>query len=199
MGKPCLDRCARESVIVKKKRPPLPETTTEYHEKLIQSTRAQGTPVSAATLGMTLLWLADDWQAAVNEDLRVHDISENKLGMLILIHLARQRFHTDISPSELAQLVGVERASVTGILDWLEKRKFIRRKPDSDDRRKLTIHLTVSGEALFSQMLKTYWKACADLVADLSAAEQRTLRKLTSRMLVSAKNRSRRAAPAERG
>ncbi|MBL8021043.1 MAG: MarR family transcriptional regulator [Leptospirales bacterium] len=174
-----------------KKKRPLPETTTEYHEQLIKETRAPGTSVSAATLGMTLLWLADDWQAAVNADLAVHGISENKLGMLILLRLARDRFNTDITPSELAELVGVERASVTGILDWLENRNFIARTPDATDRRKFTIRLTAKSQGLFEKMLKTYWKSCASLVGELSPAEQQTLSKLAIRLLAGAKDRSR--------
>ncbi|MCE9597524.1 MAG: MarR family transcriptional regulator [Spirochaetia bacterium] len=175
---------------MKKKRHPLPEITTKYHEQLIKKTRSPATSVPAATLGMVLLWLADDWQAAVNKDLGQHGISENKLGMLILLHLARDQFSTDITPSELADLVGVERASVTGILDWLENRKFIRRIPDPVDRRKVTISLNSRSQKEYESILKTYWKSCADLVGDLTAVEQNALSKLAETMLLAVKKRS---------
>ena len=49
--------------------------------------------------------------------------------------------------STLARAVGVLPTSFTPILDVLEKRKLIVRKPDTVDRRAVCIHLTPKGRA----------------------------------------------------
>ena len=159
------------------------QLTTEYHERLIKKTRGTGTSVEGARLGMLLLWLADDMQDSVNADLEEFGITENKLGMLIILYLAASEFNRSVTPSELADLVGVERASVTGILDWLEQRKFIVRKPESSDRRKIHVTLSNSGKARFHRILKGYWEACDRISRHLTASEQATFEKLTTKLL----------------
>ncbi|MBT2441278.1 MarR family transcriptional regulator [Streptomyces sp. ISL-36] len=49
------------------------------------------------------------------------------------------------APSELAQDLDLAPASVTGRLDALEKRGFVRRTPSTTDRRRVVVELTPSG------------------------------------------------------
>ncbi|MFF8607461.1 MarR family winged helix-turn-helix transcriptional regulator [Streptomyces sp. NPDC015346] len=49
------------------------------------------------------------------------------------------------APSELAQDLDLAPASVTGRLDALEKRGFVRRTPSTTDRRRVVVELTASG------------------------------------------------------
>lgn len=49
-------------------------------------------------------------------------------------------------PSELAGKTAQDRATITGLLDRLEKDGWIRRKADTDDRRSLRIYLTPKAE-----------------------------------------------------
>ncbi|MEU9700806.1 MarR family transcriptional regulator [Streptomyces sp. NPDC047981] len=49
------------------------------------------------------------------------------------------------APSELAQDLDLAPASVTGRLDALERRGFVRRTPSTTDRRKVVVELTAAG------------------------------------------------------
>ncbi|MFF0422914.1 MarR family winged helix-turn-helix transcriptional regulator [Streptomyces sp. NPDC004520] len=49
------------------------------------------------------------------------------------------------APSELAQDLDLAPASVSGRLDALEKRGFVRRTPSTTDRRRVVVELTASG------------------------------------------------------
>ncbi|GGT89790.1 MULTISPECIES: MarR family winged helix-turn-helix transcriptional regulator [Streptomyces] len=49
------------------------------------------------------------------------------------------------APSDLAQDLDLAPASVTGRLDALEKRGFVRRTPSTTDRRRVVVELTASG------------------------------------------------------
>ena len=52
---------------------------------------------------------------------------------------------TPVSPNQIADRLIISRASVTSLLDSLEKRGFIKRHPHLSDRRMLLVELTSSG------------------------------------------------------
>ena len=50
-----------------------------------------------------------------------------------------------LSPHQIAERLIISRATVTGLLDSLEKRGFVRRLPHATDRRMLLIEITDAG------------------------------------------------------
>lgn len=52
---------------------------------------------------------------------------------------------TPVSPNKIADRLIISRASVTSLLDSLEKRGFVKRKPHLSDRRMILVELTDSG------------------------------------------------------
>ena len=52
---------------------------------------------------------------------------------------------TPISPNNIADRLIISRASVTSLLDSLEKRGFVKRQPHLTDRRMILVELTDSG------------------------------------------------------
>jgi DNA-binding MarR family transcriptional regulator len=52
------------------------------------------------------------------------------------------------SPAALASAAGCTRATMTGLLDSLEKGTFVRREPNPADRRSLLVALTGKGKSL---------------------------------------------------
>ena len=58
---------------------------------------------------------------------------------------------TPISPKHIADRLIISRASVTSLLDSLEKRGFVKRKPHLTDRRMLLVELTDSGRQVANQ------------------------------------------------
>ena len=53
-----------------------------------------------------------------------------------------------LSPSQIAKHILVNSSTVTGIIDRLEKKDFVKRLRISSDRRIVTIHLTKAGRKL---------------------------------------------------
>jgi DNA-binding MarR family transcriptional regulator len=88
------------------------------------------------------------------------------------------------APSELAGDLQMAPASVTGRLDALERRGFVRRTPSAEDRRRVDVELTETGRAA--------WLGAMDVVGDeeyrllgvLTPQERRTLSDLLRRVLV---------------
>lgn len=53
-----------------------------------------------------------------------------------------------LTPSQLAKLVDLSQATVTGIVDRLEAHKLVTRERNADDRRRVTVSLTEEGRNL---------------------------------------------------
>lgn len=56
-----------------------------------------------------------------------------------------------LSPTEIARRLIISTASVTSLLDTLERRKLVERRPDPNDRRGLLIAITPAGQRLVQQ------------------------------------------------
>lgn len=78
--------------------------------------------------------------------------------------------HGPLSPGKLAQLTGLAPASVTGILDRLEARGFVRRRRDPEDRRRQVVEMlgqrAPEVERLFAGLVADLERVCADYSAD---------------------------------
>jgi DNA-binding MarR family transcriptional regulator len=58
-----------------------------------------------------------------------------------------------LTPSQVADRVLIPSATVTATLDLLERRGWIRRTPNPDDRRSTLVEITADGRAVTDQML----------------------------------------------
>jgi DNA-binding MarR family transcriptional regulator len=87
------------------------------------------------------------------------------------------------SPGDLGRDLGVSGAGMTGRLDGLEKRGFIKRTPAPDDRRRVDIEVTRDGSAIWRRAMSVRGVAEEELAAALTrkelAALNRLLKKLT--------------------
>jgi DNA-binding MarR family transcriptional regulator len=87
------------------------------------------------------------------------------------------------SPSELGRDLGVSGAGMTGRLDGLERRGFIKRTPAAADRRRVDIEATREGVAIWRRAMELRGKAEDELAGALDRQElvglNRLLKKLT--------------------
>jgi DNA-binding MarR family transcriptional regulator len=82
--------------------------------------------------------------------------------------------------SRLATKCGFDPSNLTGIVDRLEARGLVERRPDAHDRRVKLLAVTADGRRVREQALaKAY--APPPAIAKLSTADQRTLRDLLRR------------------
>lgn len=82
----------------------------------------------------------------------------------------------------VAQTLACDASNVTGLVDRLESRGLIARRPSADDRRVKAIALTPAGTRLRTRLHKRLADP-PDPFRRLSAAEQRTLVKILERLL----------------
>ena len=67
-----------------------------------------------------------------------HQLSEGKFVLLFLRHDRPEA----LLPHELAERAGFTRATITGLLDGLERGGFLARHDDIEDRRNISMHLS---------------------------------------------------------
>ena len=74
------------------------------------------------------------------------------------------------------------RATITGLLDGLEREHLVSRHSDPDDRRRVHVRLTGAGQALAARLFDQQTEWIASLFADISPRERRTLGTLLQRV-----------------
>jgi DNA-binding MarR family transcriptional regulator len=78
-------------------------------------------------------------------------------------------------PVELKARLHLPAQTITGILDALEKKGLVRRKPNPTDRRSLLVELTVAGAATFERLCPPLVAIEQASMADLSESELHAL------------------------
>jgi DNA-binding MarR family transcriptional regulator len=98
---------------------------------------------------------------AVMNTIRAADMAFDRIGRLLRplgvsaaggLVLGQLRDHGAMSPSELGERLIVTRATVTGLIDSLERRGFVRRSANPSDRRSLLVEITPAGLEVTQQV-----------------------------------------------
>ena len=111
------------------------------------------------------------------ERLRVLDLSPADAGILRLLRVA-----SGISQQELAGKLRIHPSRLVAILDNLEKRGCLERRPNPDDRRLYSLHLTKGGEEVLGGIGKVAREHQDALLAALSDEERAALGSLLLRI-----------------
>lgn len=97
------------------------------------------------------------------------NLNLTEVALISLIHQ-----HDSLSQSQLAKSLGVGKARLGIIINDLETKKILERKPDAYDRRVWRIKLTQEGDALSKQLHKKYLfiKNITDQFVDLEGHQR---------------------------
>lgn len=128
-----------------------------------------------ARLVMTLLTTARRIDAACAELLAGHDLSEGRLAALLAVGA-----EPGITPGLLADRLDVTRATITGLLDGLERRGLVARDGKAGDRRSLALHVTAPGEQLVATLTPIY----ADWLRQLGGGISAENREVAARTMI---------------
>ncbi|QEN86544.1 MarR family transcriptional regulator [Labrys sp. KNU-23] len=79
------------------------------------------------------------------------------------------------SQNLLGRLTAMDVATVKGVVERLSRRGLIETAPDAEDRRRLVVSLSASGQALYAQLVARAAKVSHQTLAPLSEAERDTL------------------------
>jgi DNA-binding MarR family transcriptional regulator len=117
-------------------------------------------------------------QATLTRIAAAHDLSVVQVRLLGAL---RDR-HPGMN--DLAKLLGLDKSSVTGLVERAERRGLVRRSVSSRDRRSYEVHLTRTGRSLAGRVAGEFEQQASMLVGGLEPREQRLLSTTITRILV---------------
>jgi DNA-binding MarR family transcriptional regulator len=139
---------------------------------------------SACEAFMHLMRASDEVWRVMNGHFSSHDITQGRfLVMMLLLEKKGTECPRPTTPAALADLASVSRATITGLLDSLERDGFVRREPDPADRRQITVHLTAAGQRFMHGLLPKHFQLINGLMGNLNQSEQKTLVQLLHKIV----------------
>src|SRR2546425_9665266 len=114
----------------------------------------------------------------LDRSVRRQGFSSAAFGVLQVLHESGG----SAAPHQISDRLAVSRATVTGLLDGLERRRLVRRVRHPDDRRMLRVEMTDRARILLAEMLPEHNRAVGRIFASLGALEQQQLVSLLNRL-----------------
>lgn len=121
---------------------------------------------------LTLLRIGTELSAALDAFLAGHGLLQGRWWVLVL--LMREETLT-AAPSVLAEKAGVTRATMTGLIDGLEREGLVARLADAQDRRKYSIRLTATGQRKLDEVMVDYYPRVRKMMAAVPVRQRERL------------------------
>ena len=118
---------------------------------------------------------------------RTENLSANDLAywqFKTLLMLRRQGSPYELSPSELAGILGLTRGALSARLAGLEDRGLLVREHDREDRRRVRVRLTDAGHTAVESQLDGEDAAEKRILSRLTGSEKRTLADLLRKLVL---------------
>lgn len=131
--------------------------------------------VGATEVVTNLEYTAEIITALLFTPLEEYAISRSRFRVILYLTLMEMMGNEPPSPSGIADNLGVTRATMTDLLDGLERDGTIERRNVGRDRRAQAIHLTDAGRALFDKLVAPLTSKVTQVVASLTPDERQTL------------------------
>ena len=124
-------------------------------------------PVAHSTF-MHLLRTADMVFAETGRFFSRHNVSQGRFTVLMLLS---RSWESPSTPASLAEEAGVTRATMTGLIDTLEKDGLVVREPDAHDRRTTHVRITLNGQEFLGSMLPDHFERVSAMMQTLTKSE----------------------------
>ena len=131
-----------------------------------------------ASTGFLLARAGAESRRRFTQALATHGLTLAEFGVLMVLGevvSAPQRL--------LGEQVGIDPRNLVPVIDELEARRYVRRAPDPDDRRRHAVTLTAGGRRLLDRLRRAGALVEEDFLEPLSAAERRQLNSMLRKLL----------------
>jgi len=115
------------------------------------------------------------------EFLRAFGLTEVQINVMMLLGHQVSR-GKGLSQAQLSDMMLVNRANITGLVDRMEKAGLVVRTADPGDRRANIVKLTARGRRLLDRVEPHYGREVSRIMGVLSRSEQKTLIKLLEKV-----------------
>ncbi|MGA0569159.1 MarR family winged helix-turn-helix transcriptional regulator [Variovorax sp. VNK109] len=111
------------------------------------------------------------------ERMAVYDLKPVNFSVLSLI-----AHNPGITSRQLCSVLSIQPPNLVGMVNALEKRELIERKPHPSDGRAVGLHLTTAGQKLCRDAERSASELESDVSARLTAAERKSLMRLLQKI-----------------
>jgi MarR family transcriptional regulator, lower aerobic nicotinate degradation pathway regulator len=112
------------------------------------------------------------------EECRAHDLTPVQFAALVAIHT-----HPGIDATRLSAVIAFDRSTLGNVIERLETKRYIERKPSRGDKRVKLLSLTRSGAALLHDIVPSVDRAQARMLQPLKPADRGTLLALLTQLV----------------
>lgn len=133
---------------------------------------------SSMLLFYQFLRSGSDLLTIFNDFLISHGISQGRFVVLLILRRKMEGF----APSDLADSAGVTRATMTGLVDGLERDGFVKRYDLHEDKRRTNVRITAKGEELLENIFPDYFSSIANLMSGITDEEKLIISKFLSKL-----------------
>ena len=112
------------------------------------------------------------------EECRAYDLTPVQFAALVAI-----RTHPGIDATRLSAVIAFDRSTLGSVIERLEAKSYIERKPAPEDKRVKLLHLTKKGAALLRNIVPLVDRAQARMLQPLKQADRKTLLALLTQLV----------------
>ena len=134
-------------------------------------------PSGAAALIDALVQTSFATMAVLNKVAADHDLSLTQLRVLAILRDRR------VGVTALAEFLGLEKSTMSGLVERAEKRGLLERTPSENDGRGVQVSITSEGMKLAERVYAQVEQSLLPVINALGATEGTRLRRLLERML----------------
>jgi DNA-binding MarR family transcriptional regulator len=112
------------------------------------------------------------------EECRACDLTPVQYAALVAIHT-----HPGIDATRLSAVIAFDRSTLGNVIERLETKALIERKPSRGDKRIKLLYLTRAGAALLREIMPSVDRAQARMLQPLKAADRKALMVLLTQLV----------------
>ena len=112
------------------------------------------------------------------EECRAYDLTPVQYAALVAI-----RTHPGIDATRLSAVIAFDRSTLGSVIERLQAKSYIERKPAREDKRVKLLHLTRKGSALLRDIMPSVDRAQARMLQPLKQADRKALLALLTQLV----------------
>jgi MarR family transcriptional regulator, lower aerobic nicotinate degradation pathway regulator len=112
------------------------------------------------------------------EECGAYDLTPVQYAALVAI-----RTHPGIDATRLSAVIAFDRSTLGSVIERLEAKRYIERKPGAEDKRVKLLYLTRSGATLLRNIMPAVDRAQARMLQPLRAADRKMLTALLTQLV----------------
>jgi DNA-binding MarR family transcriptional regulator len=155
------------------------KTLPRFGETCCDASKCPGIDLTTSQVFLNILAVGEAASRFEGAFLANHNLSHGRLMLMVLLD---ENETGSLRSSELAELAGVSRATITGLLDSLERDKLVERSADPSDRRVVSVHLTAAGKDLLEEITAPFFQKVSQSLTTLTEQEQLQLLSLLGKV-----------------